>query len=99
MQHKLESFRPQLGTTMFQQGLGSMLDKSERIERLVTPLAQLAGQPEGAVTAIGSSKLPINCDISNFLVKLLLVPQQRTASICVPSNKASCTFSAHHAAF
>lgn len=47
-QHKLESFRPQLRTTTFQQGLGSMLDKSERVEQLVGQLGSLTSQPAGA---------------------------------------------------
>ena len=46
-QHALESFRPQLGTTTFQQGLGSMLDKSERVERLAGLLSGLTNQPSG----------------------------------------------------
>ena len=47
-QQKLESFRPQLRTTTFQQGLGSMLDKSERVEQLVGLLGSLTSQPSGA---------------------------------------------------
>ncbi len=46
-QHALESFRPQLGTTTFQQGLGSMLDKSGRVERLAGLLGGLTSQPSG----------------------------------------------------
>ena len=46
-QHRLESFRPQLRTTTFQQGLGSMLDKSERVEQLVGLLGSLTNQSQG----------------------------------------------------
>ena len=34
LKHKLEDFRPRLGTLMFQKKLGSMLDKNVRIEKL-----------------------------------------------------------------
>ena len=38
LKHKLEDFRPRLATLTFQKKLGSMLDKSERIEKLVVGL-------------------------------------------------------------
>lgn len=38
LKHKLEDFRPRLGTLMFQKKLGSMLDKNERIEKLTSAL-------------------------------------------------------------
>ena len=38
LKHKLEDFRPRLGTLMFQKKLGSMLDKNERIEKLTEAL-------------------------------------------------------------
>jgi glycyl-tRNA synthetase len=43
MKHKLEDFRPRLGTLIFQKKLGSMLDKSERIEKLVNELILMLG--------------------------------------------------------
>jgi glycyl-tRNA synthetase len=43
LKHKLEDFRPRLGTLMFQKKLGSMLDKSERIEKLVGELIPMLG--------------------------------------------------------
>ncbi len=43
LKHKLEDFRPRLGTLMFQKKLGSMLDKNERIEELTEALAPLFG--------------------------------------------------------
>jgi glycyl-tRNA synthetase len=42
-QHKLEDFLPRLGTLQFQKKLGSMLDKSQRIEKLTKELIPLAG--------------------------------------------------------
>ncbi|HEX7541329.1 MAG TPA: glycine--tRNA ligase subunit beta, partial [Anaerolineales bacterium] len=43
LKHKLEDFRPRLGTLMFQKKLGSMLDKNERIEKLTEALAPMLG--------------------------------------------------------
>jgi glycyl-tRNA synthetase len=39
----LEGFLPRLGTLTFQEQLGSMLDKTHRIEKLVTELAEAVG--------------------------------------------------------
>jgi glycyl-tRNA synthetase len=41
--HKLEDFRPRLGTLVFQKKLGSMLDKNERIEKLAGELVPMLG--------------------------------------------------------
>jgi glycyl-tRNA synthetase len=43
VKHKLEDFRPRLGTLIFQKKLGSMLDKNERIEKLTGALAPMLG--------------------------------------------------------
>jgi len=43
LKHKLEDFRPRLGTLIFQKKLGSMLDKSGRIEKLVNSLVPMLG--------------------------------------------------------
>ena len=43
LHHKLEDFLPRLGTLIFQTKLGSMLDKSKRIESLVEPLSSAVG--------------------------------------------------------
>jgi len=39
----LESVRPKLAGTVFQKDLGSLLDKSDRLEKLIAPLASLTG--------------------------------------------------------
>ncbi|KXZ51509.1 hypothetical protein GPECTOR_12g472 [Gonium pectorale] len=39
LKHKLEDFRPKLSGTTFQKELGSILDKANRVEALVGPLA------------------------------------------------------------
>ena len=43
MKHKLEDFRPRLAGITFHTKLGSMLDKSERIEKLVNELIPMLG--------------------------------------------------------
>jgi glycyl-tRNA synthetase len=43
LKHKLEDFRSRLGTLIFQKKLGSMLDKSDRIEKLVGELIPMLG--------------------------------------------------------
>jgi len=43
LKHKLEDFRPRLGTLIFQKKLGSMLDKNERIEKLTEALVPMLG--------------------------------------------------------
>jgi glycyl-tRNA synthetase len=43
LKHTLEDFRPRLGTLMFQKKLGSMLDKNDRIEKLVGALVPALG--------------------------------------------------------
>jgi len=43
LKHKLEDYRPRLGTLTFQKKLGSMLDKSGRIEKLVNGLMPMLG--------------------------------------------------------
>ncbi len=43
LKHKLEDFRPRLGTLIFQKKLGSMLEKNERIEKLTRKLASMLG--------------------------------------------------------
>jgi glycyl-tRNA synthetase len=43
VKHKLEDFRPRLGTLIFQKKLGSMLDKNERIEKLTEALLPMLG--------------------------------------------------------
>ncbi len=60
LKHKLEDFLPRLSTLMFQSKLGSMLDKSRRIEQLAARLAPVldldAQQTETALRAAALSK-------------------------------------------
>jgi glycyl-tRNA synthetase len=43
LKHKLEEFRPRLGTLIFQKKLGSMLDKNDRVEKLTGALIPMLG--------------------------------------------------------
>ena len=43
LKHKLEDFRPRLATLIFQKKLGSMLDKSDRVEKLVGEFIPMLG--------------------------------------------------------
>jgi glycyl-tRNA synthetase len=55
---KLEDFRPRLATLAFQAKLGSMLEKSERIERLAAALSPMLGlSPEETQTALRAAHL------------------------------------------
>ena len=56
--HRLEDFRPRLSTLAFQARLGSMLEKSERIERLTGELAKMLGlSPTDEKTALRAAHL------------------------------------------
>ena len=58
LKHKLEDSLPRLGTLMFQFKLGSMLNKSQRIEALVEKLSPFFGLDEGErITARRAAKL------------------------------------------
>ncbi|MEJ5203189.1 MAG: glycine--tRNA ligase subunit beta, partial [Anaerolineales bacterium] len=58
LKHKLEDFLPRLGTLMFQTKLGSMLNKSQRIEKLVELLMPLLNlSPDEANTARRAARL------------------------------------------
>jgi glycyl-tRNA synthetase len=58
LKHKLEAFRPRLATLTFQKKLGSMLDKSERVEKLTAAVARMLGLSEtDARTALRAAHL------------------------------------------
>jgi len=68
LQHKLEDFRAKLSTLTFQVKLGSMLDKSERIEHLVeslSPLLKLSA--EETQTALRAAHL-CKADLATHMV-------------------------------
>ena len=58
LQHPLESFLPRLATLTFQKKLGSMLDKTVRVEKLTTKLVPLFELDAGETqTALRAAKL------------------------------------------
>jgi glycyl-tRNA synthetase len=68
LKHKLEDFRPRLGTLMFQKKLGSMLDKNERIEKLTKALVPMLGlEPDEAVFARRAAHL-LKADLVSKMV-------------------------------
>lgn len=65
---KLESFRPQLSGTVFEKRLGSLLQKSDRVEKLVGPLAAMIGlNSEDSEDAIEAARLA-RADLATSLV-------------------------------
>jgi len=57
LKHPLEEFRPKLQGTMFQKDLGTLLDKSNRTEALVQPLAAAMGLEAATATALAAAHL------------------------------------------
>ncbi len=74
LKHKLEDFLPRLGTLMFQTKLGSMLDKSQRIEKLVQKLVPVLGlEKEEAQVAQRAAKLCKADLVSHMVVEMTSV--------------------------
>ncbi len=67
-QHKLEDFLPRLGTLTFQFKLGSMLDKTQRIERLVPALAGLLGVSEAELAVAQRAAHLCKADLVTHMV-------------------------------
>jgi glycyl-tRNA synthetase len=66
--HALEDFRPRLGTLVFQKKLGSMLDKNDRIEKLVEALLPMLGlEADEAVFARRAAHL-LKADLATKMV-------------------------------
>jgi glycyl-tRNA synthetase len=74
LQKKLEDFLPRLATLTFQFKLGSMLDKSQRIERLVEKLvAAFAVPDEQAAVARRAAQLSKADLVTNMVVEMTSV--------------------------
>lgn len=67
LQHTLEEVRPRLSGTLFQKDLGTLLDKSERVEALVAPLASAAGLDGAAGVAAAAAHL-CKADLATSMV-------------------------------
>jgi len=66
--HKLEAFRSRLATLTFQSKLGSMLDKSERIERLTQSLAPLLALEPGDLKTAERAAVLCKADLATQMV-------------------------------
>lgn len=55
LKQQLQDFKPALANIAFQKDLGSMLDKTERVQALVQALGGLADLPAGGHFALGGS--------------------------------------------
>lgn len=68
LNHNLEDFLPKLGTLTFQVKLGSMLDKSQRIERLVEKLIPHVGLSEEQASAARRAAYLCKADLATNMV-------------------------------
>jgi glycyl-tRNA synthetase len=66
--HKLEEFRPKLHKLTFQAKLGSMLDKSERIEKLTTQLAPMLNLSEAETRTAQRAAFLSKADLATQMV-------------------------------
>ena len=66
--HPLESFLPRLDTLTFQEQLGSMLDKSKRLENLVAPVGQALGLDAAEQAAAHRAAHLCKADLATQLV-------------------------------
>jgi len=64
----LEDFLPRLDTLTFQEKLGSMLEKSQRLEQLVPPLGQMLGLSEKEITTATRAARLCKADLATQMV-------------------------------
>jgi glycyl-tRNA synthetase len=64
----LEEFLPRLNTLTFQEQLGSMLDKTHRVERLASPLAQMMGLSDAEIETAQRAALLCKADLATQMV-------------------------------
>jgi glycyl-tRNA synthetase len=65
---KLEEFLPRLDTLTFQERLGSMLDKSQRLEQLVPRLGQMLGLSKAEMTTATRAAQLCKADLATQMV-------------------------------
>ena len=68
LKHKLEELLPRLGTLMFQTKLGSMLDKSQRIAKLVEKLIPVLGLEAAEAETARRAALLCKADLVSHMV-------------------------------
>ena len=66
--HQLETFRPKLASLTFQADLGSMLAKSERVERLTVRLADELGLGAGETAVASRAAFLCKADLATSMV-------------------------------
>jgi glycyl-tRNA synthetase len=67
-QKKLEDFLPRLGTLTFHEKLGSMLDKNERIAKMVEPLGRLLGMDSTNIAIAQQAAHVLKADLATQMV-------------------------------
>jgi glycyl-tRNA synthetase len=65
---KLEDFLPRLDTLIFQQDLGSMLDKTRRLEKLAPQLADMLNLSDEEVTTVARAAQLCKADLATQMV-------------------------------
>jgi glycyl-tRNA synthetase beta chain len=65
----LEEFRPALAGVDFHRGLGTLLDKSERVRRIVASLCGTLGSPEKVRVRADRAAFLLKCDLLTEVVK------------------------------
>jgi glycyl-tRNA synthetase len=68
IQKPLEDFLPRLGTLTFHEKLGSMLDKNQRVEKLVGPVAELLGISGQPVADAAAAARVLKADLATQVV-------------------------------
>ncbi len=68
LKHKLEDFRPKLDKLIFQTKLGSMLDKSERMLKLVKELERMLGLSEAECRSVERAAYLAKADLMTQMV-------------------------------
>ncbi|MBW4438839.1 MAG: glycine--tRNA ligase subunit beta [Pleurocapsa minor GSE-CHR-MK-17-07R] len=68
IQKTLADFLPRLSTLTFHEKLGSMLDKNQRVEKLVAPVAALLGISGQAVADAGAAAKILKADLATQVV-------------------------------
>jgi glycyl-tRNA synthetase len=64
----LESFLPRLNTLLFQEQLGSMLDKTKRLEQLAPAVGEALGLPQQELDAVRRAALLCKADLATQMV-------------------------------
>ena len=89
VERTLKEVRPKLAGTTFQKDLGSLLDKSDRIESIIAPLAAVTGLEEAAATATAAAHI-CRADLATSMDKTLLWLLRYSNQCCLETQVMSC---------